>query len=580
MRIRTTLIVTCMLAMGASSCDLVKKAARGDSIDQRDLVNSADKEVKEHQREQKQAGDYAKRIERTLTEIEEQRQEGRFSAAEYREKTLQRHMDKLRELDSDHEMLKTAPKRLAEIKEKYTKEVYQRKALAEDCAEDVNKAKENRMEDRWRYVDRELEDYVQCRRKLKDVGGDEAKIAEMDAVYKEEFKKFADYALELIEKERKAKNFRTAVAFEKNLEQKLEDYDEVEENNKYTKGVAKRVNKVRMTYRDPAEVRAEKAEEAFNAWKKNAEAAFNKEMEKLSAAEKTAKPAYDEGVAALEKGEYDKALKKLTEARQKLYETAFPSAVALDAAINNGNLKRGLSYKIASAIARVHFEEGDIAKLYPELKIIKEGRGWLDGGEELEVRLFDILADRDGKLAPKASDPVKRYASRYSDTAKKYRFTKEAADAQVGQAYAMLGVDIDTVSHRQAGSNPDEYKGKVVFVEEPVTSVKGGYLNFDFRGEYSVPTKCWHTNEIASVNAYTGRVTYEQKCKYKKVKRGYILKVKKPKGVNVGKGDVVSFFATVGDKQGKFTVNLNEPGYVRVAPDGKTAWYLGVNVKK
>jgi hypothetical protein len=569
-----------MLAMGASSCDLVKKAARGDSIDQRDLVNSADKEVKEHQREQKQASDYAKRIDQTLGEIEEQRKEGRFSAAEYREKTLQRHMDKLRELDSDHEMLKKAPKRLAEIKEKYTKEVYQRKALAEECSEHVNKAKENRMEDRWRYVDRELENYVQCRRKLKDVGGDEAKIAEMDAVYKDEFKKFADYALELIEKERKAKNFRTAVAFEKNIEQKLEDYDEVEESNDYTKGVAKRVEKVRMTYRDPAEVRAEKAEEAFNSWKKTAEAAFNKDMEKIKSAEEAAKPAYDEGVAALEKGEYGKALEKLTEARQKLYETAFPSAVALDTAINNGNLKRGLSYEIASAIARVHFEEGNIAKLYPELKIIKEGRGWLDGGEELEVRLYDILADRDGKLAPKASDPVKRYASRYSDTAKKYRFTKEAADAKVGEAYAMLGVDIETVSHRRAGSNPDEYKGKVVFVDETVTSVKGGYLNFDFRGEYSVPTKCWHTNKIASVNAYTGRVSYEKKCKYKKVKRGYILKVKKPKGVKVGKGDVVSFFATVGDKQGKFTVNLNEPGYVRVAPDGKTAWYLGVDVKK
>jgi hypothetical protein len=303
-------------------------------------------------------------------------------------------------------------------------------------------------------------------------------------------------------------------------------------------------------------------------------------MGEIEAAEAKAKPDYEAGVAALEKGNYREALEKLNSAREKLYQAAYPSSVALDSAVKNGSLKRGLSYEIASAIARVHFEDGNVSSLYPELNIIKDGRTWLDGGEELKVRLYDILADRDGALAPKASDPVKSYASRYSDTADKYRFSKQAADAKVGAAYAMLGVDLDTISHRTAGSSPEDNAGKVVYVDEAVTKVEGKYLHFDFRGEYSVPTKCWHTNKISSVNAYTGRVTYEQKCKYKKVKRGYILKVEKPRGIKVSKGDVVSFYATVGKKEGKFTVNLNEPGYVRVAPDGKTAWYLGVNVAK
>jgi hypothetical protein len=565
---------------GAAGCNLVKKAASGDEISQRDMVNTADSEYKENERENKKASDYAKRIERTLGEIEEKRKEGQFSSAEYREKTLQRHLDKLKELDSGHDMLKEAPKRLAKLKETYTKDVYERKALTESCEESVNKAKESRMEDKWRYVDRELDNYVQCRRKLEDAGGDEKAIAAMDSTYKEEFAKFAEYSLEKIEAERKERNFRTAVAFEKNLEQKLEAYNEVDDSEKFAKGVAKRMEKVRMTYRDPAEVEAEKAEEAFNSWKKTAEAAFTKEMQEIEAAEAKAKPDYDAGVAALEKGEYRDALEKLNSARQKLYSAAYPSSVALDSAVKNGSLKRGLSYKIASAIARVHFEDGNVSKLYPELSIIKEGRTWLDGGEELKVRLYDILADRQDQLAPKASEPVKSYASRYSDTASKYRFSKQAADAKVGAAYAMLGVDLDTITHRSAGSSPEDNAGKVVYVDEAVTKVDGKYLHFDFRGEYSVPTKCWHTNKISSVNAYTGRVSYEQKCKYKKVKRGYILKVEKPRGVKVTKGDVVAFYATVGKKEGEFTVGLNEPGYVRIAPNGKTAWYLGVNVAK
>lgn len=189
------------------------------------------------------------------------------------------------------------------------------------------------------------------------------------------------------------------------------------------------------------------------------------------------------------------------------------------------------------------------------------------------------MADRDGKLAPKASTPVRRYASRYSDVAKKWKYSKEGAEASTGNAYAMLGVSIETVSHRRAGSSPDEYAGKIVRVEEKVDAVKGNELKFDFRASYKVPTNCWSTGKVSHVNVYTGDVHYEQKCNYKKVKRGYILSVEKPSGVTVSEGDVVSFYAAVGDKEGNYTLNLGSPGYVRVAPKDKTAWYLGADVK-
>ncbi len=57
-----------------------------------------------------------------------------------------------------------------------------------------------------------------------------------------------------------------------------------------------------------------------------------------------------------------------------------------------------------------------------------------------------------------------------------------------------------------------------------------------------------------------------------------MLVAPKPKGAKVGKGDIVSFYATVGAKKGKFDLELDDPGYVRVAPKGKTTWYLGVKM--
>ncbi len=579
MWIRKGLLLICLVAFAGAGCALAKKAASGGDISQRDVVNASDKQIKKEQGEREQIADYVKRIDKTLADISEKRSEGNFSSAEYREKTLDRYLEKLKELDSDHEKLASAPKELVSIKEKYSREVYEKKALTEECQRKVEKAKESRMDEQWRYVERNLDYYVKCRRKLQDVGGEASDIAAQDKLYKGEVKEFANYALEQIETKRKAKNFRTAAAFEQTLERHLEQYDEIDESNSYTKGVAKRMKKVQMTYRDPKEVEAEKAESAFNAWRENAIKAFEKEMTNIRSAEDQARPAYKAGVEALEEGDYDTAQTKLTEARQTLYSNAYSSPVALDTAIANGNLKRGLSYEIAAALARVHFEEGELAKLYPELNIIKDGRSWIDDKDEKTVRLYDILADSKGKLAPKATSLVKRYASRYSDTARTYRFTKEAADAKVGEAYAMLGVDLETISHRKAGASPDDNAGEVIFVEETVDAVKGGKLKFDFRSSYKVPTKCWNTKEVSSVNVYTGRVNYKQKCKYKEVDNGYILSVSAPEGTKVKEGDTVSFYATVGSKTGDHTVNLNEPGYVRVAPEGKTAWYLGVDVE-
>ncbi|CAN0488527.1 unnamed protein product, partial [Laminaria digitata] len=450
----------------------------------------------------------------------------------------------------------------------------------EQCAEDVAEAKEARQEENWRRVESRLTDYVKCRRKLVDVGAEESLVTAQDDAAIAEYDEFMGYIVSKIEEYRKDKQFRYAVGFETSLEDThLRYYSEIRPDSKEPTAILAKVNKIRKTYRDPEEVKAEKAQAAFDAWREQVTNAFDADWTKIQTAEEAARPAFEEGMAALEKGDSAAAEAKLLEARQTLFSSAYPSALALDAAYKNGNLEKGLSYEISAGLARTYFENNEKSKLYPELAIIQNGRKWLTKEEEIQVRLFDILADREGKLSPKPTDPVKRYAGRYSDLGKQYKGVKEIADASRGEAYNMLGVAIETLTHRQAGSNTAEKVGQVVWLEEPISLVKGNTLRFDFRNEYKVPTKCWNTKEVEGVNLYTGRVYYKQKCKYKTEKSGYTIVVPAPEGIKVKKGDVVSFYGVIDKRKGDFDVMIKDPGYVRVAPGGETKWFLGAKVK-
>ena len=562
------------------ACNLIKKVAKGEKIDRNDLVNEADKQVKQNQANKEKIAKYEESINEDLKTIEEQRKEGRFSSADYREKRFSKNLAELQKLDSKNALLTEAPKRLEVIKSEWTEDVYNRKVLTAECAKDVEEAKAARMEENWYRVERSLTDYSKCRRKLKDVGIEESVITGQDELAIAEYKEFIDgYVMTKITDLRKEKNFRTSIGFETSLEdQHLRYYSEMQPDSAYPKTVLTKLKTIRKKYRDPEEVKAEKAQKAFDAWRDQVTKSFESDWSKISSAEEAARPDFDAGVKAFEDGDAAAAETKLLAARQKLYSAAYPSAIALEAAYKNGSLEKGLSYEISAALARIYFESGDKSKLYPELSIIKEGRTWMSKEEELQVRLFDILADRTGKLSPKPTDPVKRYAGRYSDLGKEYKGVAELAEARQGEAYNTLGVEIETLTHRQAGSNTADKVGQVVYMEEAVTNAQGSKLRFDFKSEYQVPTKCWNTKEVSSVNVYTGAVYYKQKCKYKKVKDGYSIVVNQPKGIKVKKGDIVSFYAVIKERKGKFDVILDKPGYVRVAPSGQTKWFLGAKV--
>ena len=579
-----------LTAMLTTGCSLFKKAASGQSISGADLVAEGDQQNAERKREadrqareEERRQDKIKRIETQITEdlqsVEEQRKNGRFSSAEYREKRIHKKLAELKEIDAGNAMLASAPEKLQAIKGTWTEDVYNKRVLTEKCSRLAERTKQDRMDERWSGVERGLTAYVKCRRKMKDAGVGAAIVQERDQMVLAEYDAYAAYVLGKIAEYRKASEFRYAVSFETGFENHLKYYAELAPTSGKPDRYAKKIARIQKKYRDPEEVKAERARADFESWRKRVTEQFDSEWDKIQTAERAAQSMYEQGENALDAENYKTAEKKLLSARQTLYKEAYSSAVALDAAYRNGSLEKGLSYQISSALARLYFEQGDKAKLYPELSIIKNGRPWLSKDEELKVRLFDILADRRGKMQPKPTDTVRRFAGRYSKIGKEFKAVKEVAIARRGEAYGQIGVEVETISHRQAGSNPTENVGKIVYVEEPVTAVSGSSLRFDVRSSYSVPTKCRNTKQIDSVNVYTGQVYYKQKCKYKKVKSGYSLIVKKPRGVKITKGDLVAFYAAVGKKQGKFDLNLNKAGFVRIAPGGQTAWFLGARVK-
>lgn len=578
--LHTALAISATLVMGQlAGCATLKKVASGGKITQADLVREGDKAYKDNEREKEQIGRLEKQVDENLKQIEEKRAAGQFSSAEYREKSLGRTLDQLKALDKANARLTSAPAKLADIKQKYSREVYERKATAERCEKFVTDAKDNRMNERWNYAGNRIDDYVKCRRKMKDVGVDEGRIGGIDGNAIAEMDAFAEHLLQESQANRVAAQFRYAVAFERDLEEKMERYAEIDPKSAKPAGYVKKMNEIRMKHRDPEEVAAEKAQGAYEAWKKLAADQFEKEWTNIQEAEAKARPGYDKGLAALEKGDFKAAMPELYKARETLYKAAYPTSLAFDTALTNGNLRRGLSYEIAAAIAKGHFDQGDKARLYPEMDIIKTGRKWMSKDDELIIRWNDILADRQGNLTPKTTDQVRRYASRYAKETRGWRTVKDTAKAASGEAYSLLGVELETVSHRAAASDPAANAGKIVKVEEPVTSVSGRSLSFDFRREYQVPTNCWRTKRIASVNLWTGRVNYEQKCNYKTVKDGYFLVVNGPAGVRVAKGDLVTFYAAVGAKKGN-NLHLEDAGFVRVAKKGETSWYSGARIGK
>lgn len=573
------MLLVSAVALTLPACNLLKSAARGDKITRGSLVNAADGEMKKKEREKEKVAKLEATIEEDLKEIEEQRKNGRFSSAQYRVKRMNKSLAELKKLDSGNAKLKSAPKKLGEIESTWTEEVYNKNVLVKKCAKLAEEAKSARMEENWYRVRSRLPDYAQCRRKLKDVGVEESVIAESDKIAVPEYEQYMNYLLKQATDYRKEKKFRNAVASETSIDNVATYYVEINPSGKAHKDVAKKVATIRKKYRDPEEVKAEKAKGAFESWKGNVAKLFETEWNKIEAAEKVARPLFEEGKKLAEAGDNKKAAAKLIEARKKLYMEAYPSSVAIETAIKNNALQKGLSYEISAALAKIYFEEGDKAKLYPELSIIKSGRVWLSKEQELQVRLYDLLADYRKKMSPQPTDLVRRYASRYSDTAKTYKLTKDEASAKVGEAYNMLGVKEETVSHRSAGSNPADHVGKIVKMTETISSVAGGKLRFDYRGSYKKPVKCWRTGKVAGVNLYTGRMIYEQKCKYQTVKTGYYIVTKAPKGYKLKKGDKVTFYATVGKKKGN-DVNFDNPNYVIIAPGGMTKSYMGVPVKK
>lgn len=574
----TLLCLLGTVALTLPACNLLKKAARGEDISRGDMVNAADNQVKENDRNNEKIADLEKTIDESLVEIEDLRKRGKFSSTKYRVKRFNENLGKLRALDSSNAKLTSAPKRLSSIESTYTEELYAKTTLMKNCDDDAEKAKQGRMDVNMYAMNSGIDNYIKCRRRLVDVGIDESQISSLDEKIIPEYEFYLGELFKEATEYRKKKNFRSAVAYETKIMDWSKAMKELQSDSKQEAYYTKKITGLRKRYKDPEEVKAQQAKGAFESWHTGVKAIFDKQWSQTLAAEKVARPLYEEGKTLAEASKFKEAKAKLMQARKALFAKAYPSGLALETARRQGMLQKGLSYEIASVMANIYFQEGDKTKLYPELELIRDGRVWLAQDKELEVRLYSILADYKGKLSPKATDLVKRYAGRYSDTASKYKVTNEEAGAKVGESYNMMGVAVETVSYRSAANDSKGNSGKIVRMDRVVDSVSGGKMKFDFKGTYNKPVNCRRTGRVASVNAYTGSIIYERKCQYKKVPTGYYVLAPVPKGVKVRKGDKVSFFAKVKNRTGD-KVNLQDTAIVSVSPAGETTWFMGAGVK-
>ena len=101
-------------------------------------------------------------------------------------------------------------------------------------------------------------------------------------------------------------------------------------NAALAKETTSKLAKVRSAYRDPEEVKAERAKADFVAWSARVESAFEAEWKQIQAAEAVARPHYEQAVAAYDAGKKQVAIKKLTKAREALFSKAFSSSVAFE----------------------------------------------------------------------------------------------------------------------------------------------------------------------------------------------------------------------------------------------------------
>jgi len=511
-------------------------------------------------------------ITRTLGEIERLLEEGRFRSAEYREDSLNERLAELAELSPKHPLLTSAPAKLESIRTAHTERAWIEGVLLAECERHVADASSAVEQEVWRDVESRVDDYVACRERAvdADMGVD---MASLDARAVSALDAHMTHLLLQAQRYRREGNYRFAVGFEATPEDRAEVFVAIAPSSTKPATFLKSMNETREHFQDPREAEIARAKSEYDAWRAEVSASFRSRLGALKRAESSARPAYDRATQLLEDRRVLAATEQLLEARRALYGAAYPTAKELEDARLSGELSMGMSFEIALALARIHLGNRDDAALNPELRLIERGRPWMTDDEELDAHLFDVLASSAEGQPPSAA--VRAYAGHFSTAGRALEAAKQRDLAMRGEAFELMGVELDPLGHRQASSNTAQKSGRLVWISERVTSVADGKLRFDFLRDYQVPVKCWTTKTISNVNDFTGRVYYEQKCTYKTQTGGYSLVVPAPANIDVQPGDEVAFFATVSRRVGAHDLLLFEPSYVRVSRGDGAIWFMG-----
>ncbi len=340
----------------------------------------------------------------------------------------------------------------------------------------------------------------------------------------------------------------------------------------------------------------DKIKKDFDAWHTKTVADFEETWTGIMAAEASAMPLYEKGKKQAEAGKKKKAVKTLLAARAKLFNGPKGELV---------HINKGLSFKIAAALAELYETLEDEPRLKREITFMDVGRPWLSKEKEQQIfvrhairevyRVYGIEEYKSGKRM-KTKDRKRLYrimsyavvgtSDVIFEEGYKQGKAWEATFEEAKKTYAKEEFEdyggqggVSAHDHIMAPSESNFKTGAVVLIiNREVTKVTNKSIIFDFTKQRLHAVNCKDTGKVRRVTR-RGRYVYKQKCDFMARSGGHRLVVKPVKGLKVKKGDVMTMYATVKGIKGK-DVRFEAPAVVHSARKGKTRWLLGVKTGK
>jgi hypothetical protein len=420
--------------------------------------------------------------------------------------------------------------------------------------------------------------YADCRMELTRRGKQPASLfAEGDAIATRELDVLLEMHLATVETGRKpGGDLRDAEEAESKFERVAGTYRLIAPDSPKLAAHRARLESIKHSNKTDSEKEADTTTAVFQKWRGEVTKVFEEDWAASTAGDAEARRAFDAGNALLTKGDANGAVAELAKARAALYAARAKTPTLADRAYYRRTLDAGLGEEIALALAKAYRAQGNLAAVAAEAKVLEKARPMMSRNEELDLYLWDAGNDRPlGEFhLPKLEGDALVHVRRDPTLSHTWGDALMKADAARGKRAAQAGALPELVNVESGAALDASIVGKPTAFAGKVTRVAGGNLQVDLRHTIRVPYDCRQSNRVSRIDPRTGRVEYQQVCKYRPTKLGYLVTVPAPTGVTVTTADTVEVYATV-SAIARDAVTLSRPLYANVTPPARGVMPLG-----